>query len=77
MTETMRLAYKYKLRPTRKQEQAIFKCVKCGYIVNADDNAAHNILKRAGQDLPACQANLVGGRHQEPAEAYNNSTIVV
>ena len=49
----------------------------CGNEANADLNAAQNILRRAGQDLPACQANLVGGRQQEPAEAYNSSTIVV
>ncbi|WP_303964402.1 transposase, partial [Succinatimonas hippei] len=60
-----------------RKEQAIFKCVKCGYETNADVNAAQNILRRAGLARIACQANLVGGRQQEPAEAYNSSTIVV
>ena len=35
-----------------RKEQEIFKCVKCGYEANADHNAAQNILRRAGQDLP-------------------------
>ena len=60
-----------------RKEQAIFTCVKCGYEAHADVNAAQNILKRAGLARMACQANLAGGRQQEPSEAYNNSTIVV
>ena len=60
-----------------RKEQEIFKCVKCGYEANADVNAAQNILRRAGLARMACQANLDRGRQQEPAEAYNSSTIVV
>ena len=58
-----------------RKEQETFKCVKCGYETNADLNSAQNILKRAGLARMACQANLVGGRQQEPSEA--NSCIVV
>ena len=60
-----------------RKEQEIFRCVKCGYEAHADVNAAQNILKRAGLARMACQANLIRGRQQEPAEAYNNSSIVV
>ena len=60
-----------------RKEQAIFKCVKCGYETNADVNAAQNILRRAGLARIACQANLDRGRQQEPAEVYNSSNIVV
>ena len=60
-----------------RKEQAIFKCVKCGYETNADVNAAQNILRRAGLARIACQANLIRGRQQEPAEVYNSSNIVV
>ena len=45
-------------RPT----QAKFKCTACGFELNADHNAALNILA-AGQAVPACGA----GRAQAPA----------
>ncbi len=60
-----------------RKEQEIFKCIKCGYEANADHNAAQNILRRAGLARITCQANLIRGRQQEPAEAYNSSSIVV
>ena len=60
-----------------RTEQALFKCIKCGYEANADVNAAQNILRRAGLARIACQANLNRGRQQEPAEAYNSCSIVV
>ena len=46
--------------------QAVFRCQICGHEDNADMNAAMNILT-VGQTGMACQANHVGGRHQEPA----------
>ena len=60
-----------------RKEQGIFKCIKCGYEANADHNAAQNILRRAGLARMGRQANLTRGRQQEPAEAYNSSSIVV
>ena len=50
-----------------RKEQALFKCVKCGYEANADYNAAQNILRRAGLARMARQANLNRGRQQELA----------
>ena len=66
---------RYTSKDNRK-EQAVFKCVKCGYSANADDNAAQNIL-RAGRTRMACEANLGGGRQQEPAEAKCSCSIVL
>jgi len=45
--------------------QALFKCRVCRHEENADVNAAKNILT-AGQAGLACEANLKGGRQQEP-----------
>ena len=57
----MRRAYKFLLRPTKKQQcghaaagnrvtQAVFRCLGCGHQAHADVNAARNIL-RAGLAL--------------------------
>ena len=45
-----------------RQTQARFKCIACGFEINADHNAALNILA-AGQAVTACGA----GRAQAPA----------
>ena len=48
--------------------QALFRCVACGHEENADVNAAKNILT-VGQTGLACEANLRGGRQQNPFRA--------
>jgi len=46
--------------------QNVFRCLACGYEVNADVNAAKNILT-VGQTEMAYGSNRVSGRKQEPA----------
>jgi len=46
--------------------QNVFRCLACGHEVNADVNAARNILT-VGQTEMACAANRSSGRQQEPA----------
>jgi putative transposase len=49
-----------------RRTQALFVCVACGHIANADTNAAMNIL-RAGQALSACGGVPLGASmKQEP-----------
>ena len=48
-----------------RTEQALFRCMVCGHEENADVNAARNILT-AGRVGLVCEANLRGGRQQEP-----------
>lgn len=47
-----------------RKTQAEFKCIACGYIDNADINAAKNI-KTAGQAELVCESNCVSGRKQK------------
>jgi putative transposase len=49
-----------------RPEQAVFRCLLCGFEENADINAARNILT-AGRAGMACEANYIGSRQQEPA----------
>ncbi len=57
-----------------RQMQARFVCVGCGFEENADVVGAINIL-RAGHARMACGSNLVGGRKQEPTEAFMYGTF--
>lgn len=45
--------YCHEISPENRRTQARFKCRRCGYEANADDNAAQTILGR-GQRLRAC-----------------------
>jgi putative transposase len=52
-----------------RRSQELFVCVRCGAILDADVNAARNIL-RAGQALSACGEKLLGiSGKQEPGSA--------
>lgn len=55
-----------------RKSQAVFSCVGCGHIANADTNAARNIL-RLGHSRRACQANHTGGRQQELSRETANA----
>lgn len=57
-----------------RQTQSQFKCLECGYSVNADINGARNILA-AGHAALACGEMAVLGRSmkQEPTEASRTS----
>lgn len=50
-----------------RRTQAIFRCVKCDFLENADLVGALNILA-VGQTVSACESNLIRDRKQEPAE---------
>jgi putative transposase len=41
--------------PENRPSQELFYCKKCGHTANADENAAKNVLSRAGH----CPAGLV------------------
>ncbi len=53
-----------------RKSQAVFTCVSCGYVDNADTNAAKNILA-AGHAATACGGMVHSGHpmKQEPSEA--------
>jgi putative transposase len=56
--------------PDNRKSQAMFKCTNCGFEINADVNAAQNILA-AGLAVLACGETAQSGcsMKQEPAEA--------
>ncbi len=50
-----------------RQTQSQFQCVRCGFELNADENAARNIEDKAlGHRVLACESNPTEGRKQEP-----------
>ena len=50
-----------------RKTQAEFVCVSCRFSLNADRNAAKNILA-AGYAVSVCEANYRSGRQQKPRE---------
>ncbi|MFF5210999.1 zinc ribbon domain-containing protein [Streptosporangium sp. NPDC000396] len=53
--------------PKSRQSQAAFRCRSCGYVGNADVNAARNIHHAAGHAVSAREGPGVAGPvHREP-----------
>ena len=59
-----------------RESQAIFHCVECGYMANADVNAAMNILDRTLNKTGGGTASDVEGPQWRPDEASTPSTPV-
>ena len=59
-----------------RESQAVFHCVKCGYMANADVNAAENILNRALNKTGGDTASDVEDPHWRPREASTPSTPI-
>ena len=56
-----------------RESQAVFKCVECGYMANADVNAAENILGRALNKTGGGTASDVEGRVGGPMKRQPSS----
>ncbi len=59
-----------------RESQAVFHCVECGYMANADVNAAENILGRALNKTGGGTASDVEGPQWRPDEASTPSTPI-
>ena len=57
-----------------RESQAVFKCVECGYMANADTNAAINILDRALSETGGGTASDVEDPQERSGEASTPST---
>lgn len=57
-----------------RESQAVFKCVECGYMANADTNAAMNILNRALRKTGGDTASDVEEPQWRSREASTSST---
>ena len=59
-----------------RESQAVFHCVECGYMANADVNAAENILGRALNKTGGGTASDVEGRVGGPMKRQPPSTPI-
>jgi len=60
-----------------RKSQSWFECESCHFAINADENAARNIEKKAlGHRVLACESNLKRGRKQEPVRKRKSRKVI-